>query len=144
MEVPEELIETLTSSRLPVVVGHVTPDLDSLGAMLALAKALPSPDAAILLPVPLKSQKLKFMMELSGEVPVADAARLGAADVVIVVDTASVKRANVGGAWDSIAEKLVVSPSTVQTHRGHILQKLGLETTIDLVRHAIRHGFIEA
>jgi two-component system response regulator NreC len=43
-----------------------------------------------------------------------------------------------------IAERLVVSASTVQTHRGHILHKLGLETTIDLVRYAIRHGFIEA
>ena len=42
-----------------------------------------------------------------------------------------------------IAEKLVISPSTVQTHRTHILQKLGLETTIDLVRYAIRHGLIE-
>ena len=42
-----------------------------------------------------------------------------------------------------IAEKLVVSPSTVQTHRTHILQKLNLETTIDLVRYAIRHGMIE-
>jgi DNA-binding NarL/FixJ family response regulator len=43
-----------------------------------------------------------------------------------------------------IAEKLVVSASTVQTHRAHILRKLGLETTIDLVRYAIRHGLIEA
>jgi two-component system response regulator NreC len=43
-----------------------------------------------------------------------------------------------------IAEKLVVSASTVQTHRSHILQKLGLETTIDLVRYAIRNGLIEA
>jgi two-component system response regulator NreC len=42
-----------------------------------------------------------------------------------------------------IAEKLVISPSTVQTHRTHILQKLGLETMVDLVRYAIRHGLIE-
>jgi two-component system response regulator NreC len=42
-----------------------------------------------------------------------------------------------------VAEKLVISPSTVQTHRTHILQKLDLETTIDLVRYAIRHGLIE-
>lgn len=42
-----------------------------------------------------------------------------------------------------IAERLVISPSTVQTHRTRILQKLGLETTIDLVRYAIRHGLIE-
>jgi DNA-binding NarL/FixJ family response regulator len=42
-----------------------------------------------------------------------------------------------------IAEKLVISPSTVQTHRTHILQKLELDNTIDLVRYAIRHGLIE-
>ncbi len=42
-----------------------------------------------------------------------------------------------------IAEKLVISPSTVQTHRTHIMQKLDLGTTVDLVRYAIRHGLIE-
>ncbi len=42
-----------------------------------------------------------------------------------------------------IATKLFISPSTVQSHRTHILQKLGLETTINLVRYAIRHGLIE-
>jgi two-component system response regulator NreC len=49
-----------------------------------------------------------------------------------------------GLSTQDIAEKLVVSPSTVQTHRTHILQKLNLETTIDLVRYAIRQGLIEA
>lgn len=42
-----------------------------------------------------------------------------------------------------IAEKLIISPSTVQSHRTHILQKLELENTVDLVRYAIRHGLIE-
>ena len=42
-----------------------------------------------------------------------------------------------------IAERLTVSPSTVQTHRTNILQKLDLTNTIDLVRYAIRHGLIE-
>lgn len=42
-----------------------------------------------------------------------------------------------------IAEKLVISPSTVQSHRTHILQKLDIENTVDLVRYAIRHGLIE-
>ncbi len=42
-----------------------------------------------------------------------------------------------------IAEKLVISPSTVQTHRAHIMEKLGLKTTADLIRYAIRHGLIE-
>jgi two-component system response regulator NreC len=43
-----------------------------------------------------------------------------------------------------IGEKLVISPSTVQTHRSHVLEKLNLATTVDLVRYAIRHGLIEA
>lgn len=42
-----------------------------------------------------------------------------------------------------IADQLVISPSTVQSHRTRILQKLGVETTVDLVRYAIRHGLIE-
>ena len=42
-----------------------------------------------------------------------------------------------------ISDKLVISPSTVQSHRTHILQKLEVETTVDLVRYAIRHGLIE-
>ena len=42
-----------------------------------------------------------------------------------------------------IAENLVISPSTVQTHRTHILRKLDLRATVDLVRYAIRHGLIE-
>jgi len=44
----------------------------------------------------------------------------------------------------AIAEKLVITPSTVQAHRSHIMQKLSLDTTIDLVRYAIRYGLIEA
>ena len=43
-----------------------------------------------------------------------------------------------------IAGRLVVSANTAQTHRGHIIRKLGLEATIDLIRYAIRHGLIEA
>ncbi len=43
-----------------------------------------------------------------------------------------------------IAEHLIISASTVQTHRANILHKLDVKTTIDLVRYAIRHGIIEA
>ncbi|RME43339.1 MAG: DNA-binding response regulator [Chloroflexi bacterium] len=42
-----------------------------------------------------------------------------------------------------IADKLFISPSTVQAHRSHILEKLGVSSVIDLVRYAIRHGLIE-
>lgn len=109
MSVPEELIETLAAARLPVVAGHVTPDIDALGAMLGLARSLPSSEAAVVLPGPLESQKLQFLMELSNGVPVASPERVEHADVVAVVDTASTKRVNVAGHWEAIAQKLVVN-----------------------------------
>lgn len=41
-----------------------------------------------------------------------------------------------------IAERLVVSPSTVHTHRTNLMQKLSLGSRHELVRYARRHGLI--
>ncbi len=49
-----------------------------------------------------------------------------------------------GLANQQIAEKLYISIKTVQTHRAHILEKLGLHDRTELVRYAIRKGLIEA
>jgi len=43
-----------------------------------------------------------------------------------------------------IAERLYISIKTVQTHRAHVLEKLGLHDRTELVRYAIRKGLIEA
>lgn len=42
-----------------------------------------------------------------------------------------------------IAEKLFISPRTAETHRANLMRKLGLQTTTDLVRFAIRKGLIQ-
>ena len=42
-----------------------------------------------------------------------------------------------------IAEQLYLSVRTVETHRGHIQQKLRLGTRAELVRYAIDHKLIE-
>lgn len=42
-----------------------------------------------------------------------------------------------------IAENLVISPSTVQTHRAHIMEKLGLDNRAALIKYAIRRGLVE-
>jgi DNA-binding NarL/FixJ family response regulator len=42
-----------------------------------------------------------------------------------------------------IAEALVVSQSTVKTHLGHILDKLGLRDRIQAVVFGYEHGLVE-
>ncbi|MCX6218925.1 response regulator transcription factor [Spirosoma sp.] len=41
-----------------------------------------------------------------------------------------------------IAEKLFISPTTVETHRKHLMQKLGVQTTIGLVKYAIKFNLV--
>jgi DNA-binding NarL/FixJ family response regulator len=43
-----------------------------------------------------------------------------------------------------IAEKLVVSPRTVEMHRGNLMRKLGLTNQTELVRYAIWRGILPA
>lgn len=41
----------------------------------------------------------------------------------------------------TIAEKLFISPRTVDTHRTNIMQKLNVHDAANLVRYALEHGF---
>ncbi len=41
-----------------------------------------------------------------------------------------------------VAEELGLSVNTVETHRKHIIDKLDLHSTAELVRYAIRHGMV--
>jgi DNA-binding CsgD family transcriptional regulator len=41
-----------------------------------------------------------------------------------------------------VAGLLNISPTTVETHRGHILQKLSLHSTADLILYAVRKRII--
>jgi two-component system response regulator NreC len=42
-----------------------------------------------------------------------------------------------------IAERLYLSPHTVQTHRDHVMTKLDLHSRVALTKYAIRKGLIE-
>jgi DNA-binding NarL/FixJ family response regulator len=42
-----------------------------------------------------------------------------------------------------IADTLVISPKTVDRHRTHILQKLGMHDRVELTRYAIRRGLVQ-
>jgi two-component system response regulator NreC len=42
-----------------------------------------------------------------------------------------------------IAEKLVISPSTVHSHRGNLMEKLGLNNRRELIQYARKRGLIQ-
>ena len=48
-----------------------------------------------------------------------------------------------GRSSKEIADLLSISPTTVETHRAHLLQKLGLHNTVEVVRYAARRGIIQ-
>jgi two-component system, NarL family, response regulator NreC len=47
-----------------------------------------------------------------------------------------------GHSSNEIAARLSISPRTAETHRTHLMRKIGTRTQTDLVRYAIRRGII--
>jgi DNA-binding NarL/FixJ family response regulator len=47
-----------------------------------------------------------------------------------------------GNTSSEIAARLGISPRTAETHRTHLMHKLGLHTQADLIRYALRRGII--
>ncbi|NIW45304.1 MAG: helix-turn-helix domain-containing protein, partial [Gammaproteobacteria bacterium] len=41
-----------------------------------------------------------------------------------------------------IADELVISPSTVHSHRGNLMEKLGLNNRRELIQYARRRGLL--
>lgn len=54
-----------------------------------------------------------------------------------------VKLLSSGISKKEIADQLFISPRTVDAHRSHILEKLELKSTVELVKYAIKHQIIE-
>ena len=48
-----------------------------------------------------------------------------------------------GYSSDQIAEELVISRKTVEHHRSHVLEKLGMRDRVELTRYAIRRGLVQ-
>jgi DNA-binding NarL/FixJ family response regulator len=42
-----------------------------------------------------------------------------------------------------IAERLFISPGTVETHRHNILRKLGVKNAIGIIKYALKYGLVE-
>lgn len=97
--VPEAVIEAITAMQRPVVVAHVVPDADALGAMFATAIAWSEKGRtlSVALPEGSLSKRLAFLFDLA-RVRIASTEDFASADGYIVVDTAKQTRCNVGPA----------------------------------------------
>ena len=142
---PETVIAAIEALDRPVVVGHVTPDADCLGSMLAVAKAWPAGDprgARVCLPADSVSHRLQFLVEWA-DLPVVGAEALALADGFVVLDTAHKARCNVGRQtpenWSD--GRCVVNIDHHQTNNGwgdHNWVVPGASSSAELVYHAIR------
>ncbi len=67
----------------------------------------------------------------------------GAGDELSERETEVLRKIALGFTNAEIAEQLYLSVRTVESHRAHIQQKLGLTTRSELVRYALDHGLVE-
>jgi DNA-binding NarL/FixJ family response regulator len=58
-------------------------------------------------------------------------------------ETEVVKLIAEGHSSQEIAERLTISPKTVERHRTNILEKLGMRDRVEVTRYAIRTGLVE-
>lgn len=65
-------------------------------------------------------------------------------DVLSARERAVLALISAGASNRQVAEQLEISVNTVESHRKHIIEKLDLHSTADLVRYAIRNGIASA
>jgi len=96
---PPETIAAIERMRQPVVIAHVVPDADALGAMLGMAIAWTDDrrQPKVSLPEGSLSQRLSFLVTWA-QPRIALPADFAAADGFIVLDTAKKDRSSVGPA----------------------------------------------
>jgi two-component system, NarL family, response regulator NreC len=70
-------------------------------------------------------------------------AREDAADALSAREREVLSLLALGHTNSEIAQRLVVSVRTVESHRAHIMNKLRVSTRAELVRYAMQHGLID-
>jgi DNA-binding NarL/FixJ family response regulator len=71
-------------------------------------------------------------------------AQAAAVDPLTARERQVLRLAAQGYSLQQIATELSISPRTAETHRGHLMRKLGLHSQTDVVRYAIREGILSA
>ncbi len=108
--IPPEVFSAIHASRQIALIGHVSPDADCLGAMVALGLALPElgkyPHLA--LPAGSVSRRMEALLALAGAVP-ASRSDLCACDLAVVLDTARDRRVNLDGKLEALPSAVVLN-----------------------------------
>jgi DNA-binding NarL/FixJ family response regulator len=106
-------------------------DLDLVGAVKAVARGGSSFSPAV-------------VSQLREHLVAPAAARDGDSELALLTDRERqvLQLIAEGRSNKEVAVVLDVGVSTVDSHRKHILEKLGLHNTADLVRFAVRHGLV--
>lgn len=94
---PNDFVRQVAALRRPLILAHITPDADSLGASFGLASLLRDAgiDAHVGLPSGCVAKRLEFLLQLAPGVPrVTDLPAHHTFDALVVVDTANEKRIN--------------------------------------------------
>ena len=72
-----------------------------------------------------------------------EAARRAASDPLSDREREVLRLLALGHTNQEIAKRLFISVRTAETHRAHIMQKLGLGTRAELVRYALVNGLLD-
>lgn len=94
-----EFLEAIRGVKRPILLGHVTPDADCLGAALGLATVMREngTESFVGLPPEGVSERLSFLLDLASmAVRVSVCSAEDNYNAVIIVDTATEKRINLG------------------------------------------------
>ncbi len=107
---PQEILDAIAASRRVALIGHVTPDADCLGAICALALALPElgKEPHAVLPAGTVSRRLEFLVRHAGVRPAREQ-EIRACDLAIVLDTAKDRRVNVVGKLEALPGAAVLN-----------------------------------
>ena len=145
----QAIIDRLDRWKRPVIVGHMVPDADCLGSMLALATVWGGDGVVprVALPDGCVSQRLGFMVQ-AAQIQVATADDFAHADGFVAVDTAKKSRCNVGSetpeSWADGRELINIDHHSTNTRFGELnwivdTASSAAEMAHGLIRHSGRN-----
>jgi DNA-binding NarL/FixJ family response regulator len=77
----------------------------------------------------------KLARDLQEEGPLHEALSPREFEVLVMIGS--------GKSVSQVAEELHLSGTTVSTHRAHILEKMKMTTTAEMIRYAVRHHLVD-